>query len=355
MIAKCHRVILGLLIAFAGVPASAAGTEADPLFSDDSILDVRIVAPFKQIMREKPTDDDDDNDNDPEGTLSLIIDEDTVLDFPVRIVTRGNNRRDVCKFVPLRVDFDKDELEGTMFDGQNKLKMVTHCWSRDRAYRQSVIREYLAYRVLNILTDISFRVRLMRMTYVYSDDKNKEEQNYAFFIESKKRLGERIGKPEQKDEFTSIVLLDPAYTNLTSVFEYFIGNLDFSPVMGAAGETCCHNYSLFSSDRETFWSIPYDFDLTGFVEAKHAQFDPKGPRKTLRHRVYYGWCRNEEFVPQSLQAFRDKRGEIEALIASHPELSDGRRKRLQKYIENFYEELEDEDKLLRKFADDCRG
>ena len=355
MIAKCRRAILGFLIAFLSVPASAAGTDADPLFSDNSILDVRLTAPLRQIMREKPTNEDDDNDNDPEGTFTLIVDDGTELDFPVKIVTRGNNRRDVCKFTPLRIDFDKDELEGTVFDGQNKLKLVTHCRNRDRTYKQAVIREYLAYRVLNILTDISFRVRLMRMTYVYSDDKNKEEQTFAFFIESKKRLGERIGRPEQKDKFTSIVVLDPQYTNLTSVFEYFIGNLDFSPVMGAADKTCCHNYSLFSSDRETFWSIPYDFDLTGFVEAKHAVLDPKGPRRNLRQRVYHGWCRNQEYVPQSLQAFKDKRGEIEALVASQPELKDNVRERMLDYIKDFYDELEDEGELISEFAEGCRG
>lgn len=353
MIAECQRAILGLLIATVGIPASAAA-KPDPLFSDDSILDVRIVAPFRQIMRDKPTDDDRDNDNDPEGTLTLIVDEDTELDFPVKIVTRGNNRRDICQFAPLRIDFDKDELEGTIFDGQNRLKMVTHCENRDRSYQQSVIREYLAYRIWNLLTDIGFRVRLMRITYVYSDNKNKEEQTYAFFIESKKRLGARIGKPEQKDQYINVDRLDPQYTNLSSVFQYFIGNLDFSPIRGARDKTCCHNFSLFSADREFFWSIPYDFDLTGFVEAKHAAPDPRGPRRNIRQRVYQGWCRNEEFVPESLQAFRDKRGEIDALVAAQLELSNSTRKRVQNYIASFYKELEKEAKLLRKFAKDCR-
>ena len=230
---------------------------------------------------------------------------------------------------------------------------MTHCDNGSKIYQQAVIKEYLAYRVFNAVTDISFRVRLLRITYEYSDKNNDEEITYAFLIESKQRLAKRIGLEEQELNAMSVTLLDQAYTNLSSVFEYLIGNLDFSPVIGATGEVCCHNYALFSADRKTYWSIPYDFDLTGFVEAPHHNLNPKYKQRNARQRVYRGRCYNQDFVPASLQKFRDERATIEAVIATQPELEKSARKRLESYLKSFYKLLDKEDKLIKQFADDC--
>lgn len=356
IIRACVSSLL-ICIACAGLPRAATAADADPLFADDSILDVRIVAPFKLIMQERPNDDDDDNDNDPRGTFSYVAADGSNVELPIKILTRGNNRRqvDVCPFAPIRLDFQKDKLDNTLFDKQNKLKLVTHCDNGSNVYQQAVIREYLAYRVLNALTDISFRVRLLRMTYVYSDKDNDEEVTYAFLIESKDRMAKRIGLEEQDINAMSITLLDQEYTNLTSIFEYLIGNLDFSPVIGASNETCCHNYALFSADKKTYWSIPFDFDLTGFVEAPHHYPNPKYNQRSARQRVYRGRCYNQEYVPATLQTFRDKRAAVEAVIAEQSELKKSGRKRVDDYIKSFYKLLEKEDKLIKKFADDCVG
>jgi hypothetical protein len=275
----------------------------------------------------------------------------------VDIRTRGNNRRreDVCPFAPLRLDFKKSELDDTLFHKQDKLKLVTHCDNGSKVYQQAIIKEYLAYRIFNVVTDISFRVRLLRITYEYSDKNNDEESTYAFLVESKERLAKRIGLDEQEITAMSVTLLDQEHTNLSSIFEYLIGNLDFSPVIGASGEVCCHNYALFSADRKTYWSVPYDFDLTGLVEAPHHNLNPKYKQRNARQRVYRGRCYNQDYVPMSLQKFRDKRAAIEAVIAAQPELDKSSRKRLESYIKSFYKLLEKEDKLIKEFADDCVG
>ncbi len=328
--------------------ASVAG-QPDPLFSDNSILDVTIVAPFKQIMKERPVEAE------LPGTFSFATAAGSSIEFAVDIRTRGNNRRreDVCPFAPLRLDFKKDDLDDTLLDKQNRLKLVTHCHDGSKVYRQAVIKEYLAYRILNVLTDISFRVRLLRITYVYSDKDNDAKVTYAFLIESKERLAKRIGLDDQEINAMSITLLDQAHTNLTSVFEFLIGNIDFSPVIGATGEVCCHNYTLFSADHKTYWSIPYDFDLTGLVEAPHHNLNPKYQRRSARQRIYRGRCYNQDFVPATLQVFRDKRAEIEAIVAEQSELNSRARKRVDSYIRSFYKLLEKEDKLIEQFAEDC--
>lgn len=336
-------------IACVGFTRAAIAGEPDLLFSDDSVLVVKIVAPFKQIMQERPIEEEIP------GTFSFVAADGSNVEFPVDIRTRGNNRRrvDVCPFAPLRLDFKKKHLDDTVFDKQDKLKLVTHCDNGSKNYQQAVIKEYLAYRILNTLTHISFQARLLRITYVYSDKSNDEEVTYAFLIESNERLAKRIGLDEQEINAMSVTLLDQEYTNLTSVFEFLIGNLDFSPVIGATGEQCCHNTTLFSADNKTYWSIPYDFDLTGFVEAPHMQPNPKFKQRNARQRVYRGRCYNQEFVPATLQKFREKRADIEAVIAAQPELNKSARKRIASYTEGFYKLLEKEDKLLKQFADAC--
>ena len=303
-------------------------------------------------MKERPN----DNEHEVAGTFSFIDANGLETEFPVEIRTRGNNRRnpDVCPFAPLRLNFKKGDLDDTLFAGQDKLKLVTHCDNGRDVYQQVVIREYLAYRVFNMVTDLSFRVRLLQVTYEYEDD-DKEELTYGFLIESKDRLAERIGLEEQELTAMSIAILDPEYTNLTSVFEYLIGNLDFSPVIGASGETCCHNYSIFSADNQTYWSIPYDFDLTGFVEAPHIQINPEHRIKSMRQRKYRGHCYNNEYIPASLQKFRDKREAIEAVVAAQAELDKNHRKRVDSFIKSFYKLLDKEDKLIKRFENSCLG
>jgi hypothetical protein len=333
----------------AGLSGAAYADGPDPLFSDDSILEVRITAPFEQIMKERP------NEDEIPGVFAFVAADASIVEFPVQIRTRGNNRRreDVCPFAPLRLNFKKGDLDDTVFDKQDKLKLVTHCDNGSNVYRQAILKEYLAYRILNELTDMSFRVRLLRMTYVYADDDDDEEATYAFLVESKDRLGKRIDLEEQEVNAMSIILLDQEYTNLTSVFEYMIGNLDFSPVMGATGEACCHNYTLFSADMKTYWPVPYDFDLTGFVEAPHFQPNPKYKQRNARQRVYHGRCYNQEFLPATLQKFRDKQVDIEAMLAAQTELDKSTQKRVDAYIASFYKLLEKEDKLIKRFADAC--
>ena len=332
----------------------AAG-DPDPLVASHDALTVRIKAPFKQIMKDRP----DNKEGDVDGSFMFVDTDGSEFEFDIKIRTRGNNRRDpdICPFAPLRLDFDKDDLDDTLFDKQNKLKLVTHCNNSRRVYeeyKQSVIREYLAYRVLNVLTDFSFNVRLLHITYEYTDEDDKELVTYAFLIESKGRMGKRIGLEEQEMTAMSITLLDQEYTNLTAVFQYLIGNMDWSPVLGASGEVCCHNYSIFSADNQTYWSIPYDFDRTGWVEAAHVEPNPEHKRRSMRQRKYRGFCYNNDFIPASLQKFRDKRADIEAVVAAQTELEKSHRNRLESYVEEFYKRLEKEDKVIKSFEKNCR-
>lgn len=348
------RLLFSAVFVFAAIYLSgqtAAAGDPDPLFASDDALTVRINAPFAHVMKERPTDDD------PEilGTFSLIEADGGEAEFAVRILARGEYRRNpkVCPFAPLRLNFKKGDLDDTLLDKQDKLKLVTHCRNGHDRYRQSVLREYLAYRILNVMTEYSFRVRLLQITYVYNDRDDDEETTYAFLVESKSRLAKRLDMDEQDLESLTIDQLDQEYTNLVSVFQFLVGNVDFSPVRGRKGTTCCHNFSVFSADGETFRSIPYDFDLTGLVDPPHAITNSRVQQGNIRQRVYRGRCYNNAYLAATLQKFRDKRAEIDAVIAAQEELNRNHRRSVESYIASFYRRLEKGDKLIESFEDDC--
>src|SRR5439155_27257113 len=86
-------------------------------------------------------------------------------------------------FVPLRVECPRPEVEGTVFEGVGSLKLGTHC-EGDQEYEQYTLREYLAYRIFNLLTPRSFRARLAMATHVDSISGKTLAIRYARFIES---------------------------------------------------------------------------------------------------------------------------------------------------------------------------
>jgi hypothetical protein len=337
------RLLLALTVT---LHQAAEGASADPLFQSHDILDVTIIAPLKKIVRERST-----KDYEP-GTFRLVDRNGTVTEFSVKIRARGNFRRENCDHPPAWLNFRKSEVRGTVFENQNKLKIVVHC-ERPARFEQIVLREYLAYRILNELTDRSFRVRLLRATYIDVEDDVERPPRYAFLIEHKKRLAARLERKLLDIERTSVSALDPAQLNLASVFQYFIGNTDFSPIAAAPGNSCCHNYVLLGDGADSILPVPYDFDQSGFVGAPYASPDPRLGIRSVRARLYRGTCVNNDRLPESLQRFREKRDTIYALIADQPGLEPRTRTSLLRYTDDFFELIEDPGDVRRRLADRC--
>ena len=332
--------------------AAASGQDIrdyDPLFRDDGTLEAEVEGPFEFLSRERPDEEEAD------GKFRYTDDVGRRIEIDVSLRTRGRLRRDpdTCDFPPLRFNFRKSQTDDTLLDKQDKLKVVTHCQNNER-YSQAVISEYLAYRIFNLLTDYSFRVRLVNMTYVYTD-RSETRQSYAIFIEHADRLGKRIGGEPVQTERTAIDALHPADLSLASVFQYFIGNTDFSPIATSPDEDCCHNQALFTSEEGPYRTIPYDFDQSGLVDAKHAAPNPRFELNSVRQRLYRGRCANNDLLPGTLEIFRDKRDEIVALVENQPELTDATRRSLLKYIEDFYEVIDDPKRLDIKIVRKCLG
>ncbi len=325
------------------IPIAAAGS--DPLFQDQSTLSVVITAPLSTLVRERSETED------LQGVFSFRQADGTPLDLDIQVRARGNFRYRDCDFPPVTLNFRRSQVEGTLFDQQNKLKMVGHC-KITRRYEQSVVREYLAYRMLNTLTDLSFRVRLLQVTWVDSDERRGRMVRNAFLIEHKNRLAARLGVEEQEIEYADVSSIAPDHLNLTSMFQYLIGNFDFSPTGGSNNE-CCHNYAMFGSSADSLVAIPYDFDFAGIVNAPNAVPNAEFGVERIGQRTYRGYCVNNGYVDDSLSKFTMARDTLYALVAGQEELEPSVRENVARYMDGFYEVIEDPREVERKIIGDC--
>ena len=274
----------------------------------------------------------------------------------VSIRARGNFRRENCKLPPLQLNFKKSEVKGTLFAGQNKIKLVSPC-EPGKSYQANVVLEYLAYRTFEILTDHSFKTRLVRLSYVDSDKKKTSWTSIGFLIEDDSDMAARLGLKKFKLEQVEFYELNQARTALAELFMLLIANSDYSVLKGPEGESCCHNSEIIAAEgaQSGFIPIPYDFDLSGIVNAFYAAPPDILPIFSVRKRYYKGLCQPPEILAAAIEHIRSKHDEIIDLYASSVELVSKEKKKTLKYVEEFFEILDSAERTDREIIGRCRG
>ena len=335
---KCRKILATgvILIAF-GVDISAA-----PLFEDSARLEIELVGPIKELTA--------DRNGKQEMQFTLRT---QGIDHEINVRLRGNSRRRVCEFPPLRLNFKTNATAETVFENQNKLKLVTHCRERDAA-EQDLLKEYMAYRIFNMLSEKSYRVRLVSINYVDTDPTRagKTLKRYGYFIESSNELAERIAATRVTRTGVSLGSLDSRQASLVYVFQYLIGNTDWSLVRADTEEFCCHNTDLFGTASE-FALIPYDFDLSGLVDSSYAKPDPELRIRIVRQRAYRGYCLPADHLTSALQLIAGKQYEITELPMDIPGLIPKEKEITSRYLGEYFKSAKDIEKIVRKFDSRC--
>jgi hypothetical protein len=329
------RISATLVALLALSPAPAA-----PLFDDAAVIDATLEGPLDDLMSEADS---------REQLPFLLRVEGTEHAIKVRL--RGKSRLRVCDFLPMRLNFKKSELEGTLFAEQDKIKLVVPCHTSERA-EKNLIEEYAVYRIFNLLTPASYRVRLMRMTLRDTSRGTDTELFHTFLLEPDEQLAERLNGRESELSAVSLDWLDPDHIALVYVFQYLVSNVDWSLVSPLDEETCCHNGTLIDTDDKILY-IPYDFDLTGFVNAPYAFPPPELHLDKVTQRRYRGFCTERDTLQKALDIVVSKRPDIVELIESLPVLSDKDKDRRIAYLEQFFRAAENRDRLLRQFEKRC--
>ena len=351
------RIVCTLLVLtlFFPVPLSAQNTKkgkpteaVDTIFNDfglftsDKVLNISLRFNITEYMRKKSKTDYLD------ATLTYHINEKDSINKELKIRSRGISRNSICNFPPISLNFKKGDLKTDLQKKIEKIKMVTHCNSGNEEY---LFTEFIVYKLYNVLTEYSFRVRLVKINYINTARKNKTLQSYAFLIEPLNMLTERTKSFEVENLKLSQKFIIPEMMDRVCIFNYMIGNTDWS----VAGQHNVKLVSMYNSDNSGLGGIvPYDFDYSGLVNAHYAlPAEPLG-LKSVRERRYLGACRSDDEIRERIKQFSEKKAEFYRIINEFEYLSEKDKKRMTGYLNEFYSELE-KDILIKTIRRECRG
>jgi hypothetical protein len=347
-------VLLGAVPASAQGPASAPRGVPGPLFTADDVLDLTIEGPLSHVIKERG----DDKESFP-GTVRYRAASGNEIVIPVVLRTRGNFRlrAKTCGFPPLRLEFEPSATLGTVFEGQGRLKLVTHCQDGRAEYEQFVLQEYLIYRIYELLTPRSFRARLAHITYLDDDGKREPVTRYGFFLEPEEVMAERNGMEGLHVPVVAPEQMEQADLVRLEVFQFLIGNTDWEPFQPEKGEKyCCHNAVLIGSMwDQVVIPVPYDFDWSGVISAPYARPAPTLGIRSVRERRYWGVCRPRAQLDAALPEFRAQRDAIHRLVRAQPGLEPKRAERMIEYLDEFYGIIGDPHRVSREMEAKCRG
>ncbi len=335
--------------AFCSFLAASACADDLPLFAAADVIDITFEAPMGIIVK------DAEKRPEVEGIMRYTEDDGRAVTLNLKMTTRGKSRLKYCRFPPLKINLKKSETKGTLFAGQNKLKVVTRCRAGN-AFERYLLQEFSIYGAFSVLTDRSFRVRMLNVTYRDTSGKRKDETHSSYFIETDKEVAARYGMEQRDMEKIQFSKLDPAHASKLSLFQYLIGNTDWSMVSGPPGAGCCHNNKLIvTPGSESGWILlPYDFDQSGLIKTRYSEPSEMLGIRSVRQRVFRGRCSNIGQLADTIAIFNERRAAIEAELLPAA-LEAKPRKTAAKYIDEFFEIINDPKKLQKRIIDDCVG
>ncbi|MBO0947186.1 hypothetical protein [Fibrella forsythiae] len=326
--------------------APATKNKTTDLFLREDPLTFTLTARMQNIVRDRTKPKDDSLSIKHAALLTYTeLAKAEMVSLPLTLLVRGNFRRNAnnCDFPPLYLDFPKKKTKGTLFAKQNKLKLVTHCQAEDY-----VVREYIIYKLYNQVTDLSFRARLARVSYVDSLRKRQTETRWGFLIEDEDDMAKRNGATELKKGVEAIAADSLSMARL-AVFEYMIGNIDWSVMYR-------HNVRLVTKpENRKPMVIPYDFDHAALVDAPYAHaLEPDNttgvPERQYRGPLYPGWLLKQVFTE-----FNTLKPKFYALYETDKRLNRSYVKQTLRFLDAFYAVINDPAAVRNNFFNGDTG
>lgn len=314
---------------------------APGLFEQDDLLSIQLNGDFRTVF-----DDRGDNPINHPMTISYKGDQNQDVSIPVEVKTRGHFRksRGNCAYPPLLITFSKKEpAANTLFSQQDKVKLVMPCTGD-----QFVVKEYLVYKLYNLITPKSFRARLVKVLFSDPERKKQTGNFYGILLEEENQmagrnhtisLDKKLMRPEntEADQFIKM-----------AVFEYMIGNTDWSIQY-------LQNIKLLATDSNAIpCTVPYDFDHAGIVSTPYALPAEELQMSSVRERRYRGYCISDmkKFDP-SIALFNTLKDSIYAVYTHCPLLDAKYVKNTTDYLDVFYKTLNNPAALKKEFMYPC--
>src|SRR5690242_4488879 len=318
-----------------------AEKEVPLFFRSEAPLAMTLTTNIKQIRKDK-------GENAPWRWATLTYDSaGKPAQMPVKIHTRGIWRLRNCTFPPVRLNFSGKDTKGTLFHDLEHPKLVSYCRDTD-PYEQYILQEYQLYRIYQLLTPVSHRVRLVKLAYVDSASQKKEAERYAIIVEDPNQLASRNLAKIVKIKGAGPGDLEGKELALAYLFEYLIGNLDFS-------FNGLHNTELLATTDGRMLPVAYDFDFSGAVNTSYATPPPDYGVPNVRTRKFMGYCELQDEYPGALAVLQEKKEAIYALY--HDEIGklmdQGVVRETLNYFDDFYKDVRTPNDAKRNIFDRC--
>jgi hypothetical protein len=326
-------------------------------FSNDNVLKISLRFDITQYTRKKSKDDYLD------AIMTYHLSDTDSINKDIRLKSRGEFRNGYCDFPPISLNFKKSSPKesdavqpgekpvGKTKDSNSneigKIKLVTHCKYGNEEY---LFKEYLIYKLFNVLSDSSFRVKLLNIEYINTSKKSKPIRTYGFIIEPVDFLAKRLNSVDVNSTTLTQKNIIPEMMDRLAIFNYMIGNTDWSvPNL--------HNCKVLSSlslgNASLGLIVPYDFDYSGLVNADYAiPYEGLG-LSSVRERRYVGICRTEEVFINALKEFSDKKTEFYKVINDFTLLNEKERKVMIQYLDSFYSGFDKRNSVVSEILSGC--
>jgi hypothetical protein len=310
------------------------------LFETDSILDITLSGNVRELLNDRS-----DNPKDHPFHLKYRKADNGLVSVPIEARTRGNFRRQKgnCYYPPILLQFPKgDSKKSSIFKENKKLKLVMPCRGD-----QSVIHEWLVYRLYNIITPKSFRARLVKVKLEDSKSNKEVKSFYGMFQEEEKQMAERNGVIPDKRKLRPEQIETNSFLTL-AMFEYLIGNTDWSIQF-------LHNIKLITSGSGSApTAVPYDFDMSGIVNTTYAKPAEELNMRSVRHRRYRGYCiQDMKKFDDVFEQFNKLKIDIYSLYTNCSLLDAKYIKSTVNFLDEFYNTINDANEAKKEFEYPC--
>jgi len=309
------------------------------LFNSDEPLEIVLNTDVKRMVRSKP------NSEEQEGTIIVLNEK-----VPVRLKARSNYIRGECIFPPVELNFNKTHFANPDLDQIKKMKLVNACKDQN-LYEQYLLREYLIYKIFNLLTDKSLKVRLLKVNFMDVNRKIEPVMRYGFVLEDQYAMARRLGGMMIKKEGLNDLETNREQMVLLSIFQFLIGNTEWQV-------SKLHNLILLRLTEATEqqpYVIPFDFDYSGMVNAEYAIPSRLLGIQSVRERLYWGKCYTKEDLKKGIERFIEKKRAIFDLYQNFNFFSDASQNEAIDYLKTFYQIIEDEAQWTDYFIKNCKG
>jgi hypothetical protein len=279
------------------------------------------------------------------GKFSWIDETGELQSLTVGVRARGVSRKRFCDFPPIKLNFLKKELKALGLKRLDEYKLVTHCIEGN----SPVLREYLAYQFYSLLTEKSFRTRLVQVEYIDIGTEKVIANQYGIIVENEKELARRLGGKIYSPPSGELGMIDAKQYQMLTVFQYMVGNTDWNLALS-------HNIRLLQTEEgKAPIPIPYDFDLCGMVNAPYAIPAPNLPISTVRERFFQWRSKNLTGLDETLVYFNEKRPEFYQIVNDFTLLDEASKKDVLAYLESFYEIINDPERMEKEMLVNRKG